>query len=70
MASVYRAYAPPCKVHTNSMYPYENLKIRSILCCYFWKQFLTVFVLIPPYIDGFENFIVPVVYNSRLKFVE
>ena len=70
MASAYRVYASPCKVHTDSMYPCKNLKIRSMLCCYFWKQYLTVFVLIPPYIDRFEIFIVPVVYNSRLKFVK
>ena len=59
MASDYRAYTSACKVHTDPMYPYKYLKIRSILCCYFRKQYLTIFVLIRPYIDRFENFYSP-----------
>ena len=56
MASDYRAYTSACKVHTDPMYPRKYLKICSILCCYFRKQYLTILVLIRPYIDRFENF--------------
>ena len=54
MASDYRAYTSACKVHTDPMYPCKYLKIRSILCCYFRKEYLTILVLIRPYIDRFE----------------
>ena len=56
MASDYRAYTSACKVHTDPMYPCKYLKVRSTLCCYFRKQYLTILVLIRPYIGCFENF--------------
>ena len=59
MESGYRAYTSACKVHADPMYPCKYLKIRSVLCCYFRKQYLTIFVLIRPYIDRFENFYSP-----------
>ena len=43
-------------MHTDPIYPCKYSKIRSILCYYLRKQYLTILVLILPYIDCFENF--------------
>ena len=53
------AYTSACKMNSDPMYPCKYLKIRSVLCCYFRKQYLTIFVLIRPYIDRFEKFYSP-----------
>ena len=49
------------------MYPCKYLKIRSILCCYFWKKYLTILVLFCPYIGRFENFYSPCSGNQPTK---
>ena len=67
MASDHRAYTSACKVHTDPMYPCKYLKIRSILCCYFWKKYLTILVLFCSYIDRFENFDSPCSGNQPTK---
>ena len=54
MTSHCRAYTFVCKVPTDLMCPCKYLKIRSILCCYLRNQYLTILVLIRPYIDRFE----------------
>ena len=59
MATDYRAYTSACKVHTDPVYPCKYLKIRSILSCYFRKQYLTILVLIRSYNDRFEKFFSP-----------
>ena len=70
MASDYRAYTSACKVHTDPMYPCKYLKIRSIPCCYFWKQYLTILVLIVPTLIVLKIFVVPVVYYPWFKFLK
>ena len=59
MASDYCAYTSSCKVQLVPVYPCIWLKICSILCYYFRKQYLTILVLIHPYTDRFENFYSP-----------
>ena len=70
MANDYRAYTSACKVHTCPIYPCKYLQIRSIECCYFRKQYLTVLVLIRPYIDCFENVYISSLYYSWFNFLK
>ena len=67
MESDHRVYTSACKVHTDPTYPGKYFKIRSILCCYFRKQYLTIVVLVRPYFDRFENIYSP---SSVLSLVQ